>query len=210
MGAGVRRHRKLGPLVEIAREASVTGHIPAPKLTVGGRMPVADRWRQAELALERAAEVPGPYYQLPNLPSGPQYSIQSGYTKEVAKSSAFDGNGGGPGVCRFDSAFGKQVLSSQVSAPFAVFDSRDTSQSFAPVLKLRGIQAADDTHDHPAEPSAGMRETVTGAASLRGLPGVGTYMTNSLDMAQRSAARFDPHAQALHHARASFAARTYS
>ncbi len=51
--------KRLDPLQEIAREYALTGHVPAPRLRPGGAMTHASRWRDAEMALERAAELPG-------------------------------------------------------------------------------------------------------------------------------------------------------
>ncbi len=67
-----------------------------------------------------------------------------------------DINGGGPGVCRMDSAFGSQLLSTQPTQPSAVFDSRETSSRFAPVLNLKQIKAQDFLHDKLAT-DAGVR-----------------------------------------------------
>ena len=58
----------------------------------------------------------GPKYILPQLDSGPAFSLigkPAGFSEDSSATSV-DVNGGGPGVCRYDSAFGKQIVSYQV------------------------------------------------------------------------------------------------
>jgi hypothetical protein len=66
---------------------------------------------------------------------------------EDSSAAGIDMNGGGPGVCRYDSAFGKQIVSNQTSQPAASFESRETNPRLAPVLNLKHIAGGDYTHD---------------------------------------------------------------
>jgi hypothetical protein len=98
-----RRRERSDPLQALLKEAQTTGYVPAPLVKPGGTMAHAERWREANTALECAAEIPGPVlsmflsihvgfaftalsvsgpgYNLPALPSGLSYSIQGKYGK---------------------------------------------------------------------------------------------------------------------------------
>ena len=95
------------------------------------------------------ALVSGPKYILPSLDPGPAYTLgarPAGFSDDTSATS-MDLNGGGPGVCRYDSAFGKQIVSYQATQPSASFESRDSNPKLAPVLNMKAITGGDYTHD---------------------------------------------------------------